>query len=385
MVDVVATVTSQSLGQLRAKITPQQSIVVNNVSLGSVDWSTLVDLSNSQNGDVLSYSSAENGFVVTRSLTDLTIVDLTSDSITANTVTAELTTTLINVDNITINGNEISSTNSDGNISLNPNGTGSVDVNSAKITSLATPTVDTDAATKKYVDDQFAGDDVIFTIAADSGPSDTINGQETFTISGDTGITTSVSNNQITVDLDDTTVSPGTYGSTIAIPSITVDQQGRLTNVATVDVATTLTISDDALNTVIVNLLNDTLTFSEGEGINILIANNSVTVSGENASDTNKGIASFSSTNFTVSSGAVSTNDLTLGSDSGTAAATLGETMTIAGTDAQGIDTSATGTTVTITAKDATSSQKGVASFDATNFTVTSGDVVIATVDGGSY
>jgi hypothetical protein len=208
---------------------------------------------------------------------------------------------ILNVDNITINGNEISSTNSDGNISLNPNGTGSVDVNSAKITSLATPTVATDAATKKYVDDQFAGDAVIFTIAADSGPSDTIKGQETFTISGDTGITTSVSNNQITVDLDDTTVSPGTYGSTIAIPSITVDQQGRLTNVTTVDVATTLTISDDALNTDIVNLLNDTLTFSEGEGINILIANNSVTVSGENASDTNKGIASFSSTNFTVS------------------------------------------------------------------------------------
>ena len=96
MVDVVATVTSQSLGQLSAKVTPQQNIVVNNVSLGSVDWSTLVDLSNAENGDVLSYSSAENGFVVTRSLTDLTIVDLTSDSITANTVTAGLTTTLIN-------------------------------------------------------------------------------------------------------------------------------------------------------------------------------------------------------------------------------------------------------------------------------------------------
>jgi hypothetical protein len=60
--------------------------------------------------------------------------------------------TELTVDNINFNGNEISSTNTNGNISLNPNGTGTVDVNGSRITGLGTPTADTDAANKLYVD-----------------------------------------------------------------------------------------------------------------------------------------------------------------------------------------------------------------------------------------
>jgi hypothetical protein len=60
--------------------------------------------------------------------------------------------TELTVDNININGNEIASTNENGNISLNPNGTGTVDVNGARISGLGSPTQDTDAATKLYVD-----------------------------------------------------------------------------------------------------------------------------------------------------------------------------------------------------------------------------------------
>ena len=47
---------------------------------------------------------------------------------------------IINVDNITIDGNQISSTNTDGNITLNPNGTGAIDASSAQIINLANPT-----------------------------------------------------------------------------------------------------------------------------------------------------------------------------------------------------------------------------------------------------
>jgi hypothetical protein len=43
------------------------------------------------------------------------------------------------------------------NVNLVPTGTGSVDVASKKITNLADPTLDTDAATKKYVDDSVQG------------------------------------------------------------------------------------------------------------------------------------------------------------------------------------------------------------------------------------
>lgn len=109
--------------------------------------------------------------------------------------------------------------------------------------------------------------------------------------------------------LDNTTVSPGTYGSTTSIPTLTVDAQGRLTNVTPVSIATNLNITDDAANTDAVSLLNDTLTFSEGEGINVTVSNNKVTVTGELATSTNKGVASFSTDNFSVSSGVVTIKD----------------------------------------------------------------------------
>ena len=64
------------------------------------------------------------------------------------------------VDNINVNGNTIATTNTNGNLVLDPNGTGTIDVSSARITSLATPTQTTDAATKAYVDAQLQGLDV---------------------------------------------------------------------------------------------------------------------------------------------------------------------------------------------------------------------------------
>lgn len=60
--------------------------------------------------------------------------------------------------------------------------------------------------------------------------------------------------------------------------------------------------------------------------------------------------------------------------DSGTATPALNN-INIFGTALQGISTSGSGATVTITASDATDTQKGVASFNVTNFTVASGNV----------
>lgn len=141
---------------------------------------------------------------------------------------------IINIDNITIDGNTISSTDVNGNIILSPNGAGVVSVDNSYITSVLDPVNPQDAATKAYVDAQ--------------------NTAQLLTINGD-GSTTD------TIDLDD---------------------------------------SD--------------LTFVGGEGMDVVVSDNTVTISAEDASATNKGAASFNSTNFTVTAGDVVSNQFTIGS-----------------------------------------------------------------------
>jgi hypothetical protein len=95
-------------------------------------------------------------------------------------------------------------------------------------------------------------------------------------------------------------------------------------------------------------LSTNSVLLESGDGISVTRqSNGTITFSGTDATTGSAGIASFSATNFDVSSGAVSAKDITLNSDSGSAAATIGESFTISGT-ANEIETSATGTTVTI-------------------------------------
>ena len=114
---------------------------------------------------------------------------------------------------------------------------------STTLSGAANDQIPTALAVKTYVDTLVDSQDL--DIATDSGTIAIDLDDETLTISGDTGITTSATGNQIEIDLDDTAVTAGSYGSQTAIPTFTVDQQGRLTAAGTVTVATALTVDGD--------------------------------------------------------------------------------------------------------------------------------------------
>ncbi len=139
----------------------------------------------------------------------------------------------------------------------------------------------------------------------------------TITIEGDvdgSATMTNLGNTTINVTLDTVNANVGTFGNTTTIPSITVDAKGRITAVTESSISTTLNVAGDTGNTAVA-LGSDTLTFSGGEGIDVTVANNdTVTIAAEDATTSNKGIASFNSNNFTVTDGAVSSKSITLGS-----------------------------------------------------------------------
>ena len=150
----------------------------------------------------------------------------------------------------------------------------------------------------------------------------------TITIDGDVdGSATGVDGSgdvTITTTMDSTGVSAGSYGSSTAIPNITVDAKGRITAASTSSITTSFTLTDGSNSETIAG--GNTLTVTAGEGIDAVVGStDTLTISGEDASSSNKGIASFGG-DFSVSSGAVSlaSNSITIGSD----AVALGATRT---------------------------------------------------------
>lgn len=95
----------------------------------------------------------------------------------------------INVDNIIIDGNAIGITQTNGNLSLSANGTGTIAVNNFRVTGLAEPVDPNDAATKAYVDARSAGLDPKASVRVATTANITLSGTQTIdgvvTVAGD--------------------------------------------------------------------------------------------------------------------------------------------------------------------------------------------------------
>jgi hypothetical protein len=345
----------------------------------------------------------------------------------------------LKVDNLDLNGNTLSVTNTNGNLTLAANGTGFIDI-STGVVKIASTTAATGSNTGAlqvaggvsvegalYIAGALAAGSGSFTsinntpignTTASTGAFTTLSASSTLTVTGEatfnggvkigsdtlaeyiydtvggavtggTGITITNSDvgNTSTVSITNTGVTgAGTpVGSSTAIPVLTYNAQGQLTAVSTASITTTLGIAADT-NTDSIALATDTLTFAGGEGIDTSInaSTNTVTIAAEDASTSNKGVASFADADFNVTSGAVELKDTVVKSVTTDSGALTPATHGFSILGGEGIDVTHAGSTITVAGEDASTSNKGVASFADANFTVTSGAVSTKNITLGS-
>ena len=220
---------------------------------------------------------------------------------------------ILNVDNITLNGNTISTTDVDGNLTLSPNGTGFIVASNKRITSVADPVNAQDVVTKAYLESnvnlEYIQDDIGAMIAGGT--------QNGLSVSYDDD------GNAINFDVDDFTITlGGDLGGTATV-----------TNLGNVTLNATIQANSVAMGT-------DTT----GDYVDSLVAGTGVTVtnnSGETATPT-IAIGQDVSTTADVTFNNV-TVDGVLNSDDITAA-----TMTASGNVIVQGDLTVNGTTTTV-------------------------------------
>ena len=376
-----------------------------------------------QDGGIGTTQLANGGVTNTKLANDSITIGSTSVALGAsNTDLAGLTSAV--VDDLTLNGQDISTTASNKNITLTPHGTGTVTVPSGykDRSGFAADSL----ATKEYVDSASSGLDVkdscrVATTAALTVTYDQSNGrldnagtQAALVIDG---VTLSVNDRVLVKDQTEarqnglyvvsdigsnssnwrlTRASDADAGSEITGGTFTFVEEGTANsdNGYVFTHNGTPTLTDNTLSN------NTELPVSQFSGAGQVVAGAALVKAG-NTLDVNVDNSSIAvvSDALQVKAGGI-TNAMLAGSitaaklnnpnitlasdnDTGTPSFALEGSLTVAG--GEGIDTSASGSTITIAGEDASTTNKGVASFDTANFTVTSGAVAVTTIDGGSF
>ena len=334
------------------------------------------------------------------------------------TVTGFAGLTSLAVDNITIDGNDISTTNSNGDLTITPNGTGTITVPSGYEDRAGFTTQS--LANKAYVDQVAQG--------LDTKPScrvaTTANLSATYS-NGTAGVgatLTATGNGAISID----GVSPTTNDRILVKDQSTAAQNGIYVVTTVGDGSSAFVLTRATPEDQPAELTGGSFVFVEEGTAN---ANNGYVFTHTGAptfGTTALDVAQFSGAGQITAGAALSktgnqmdvevdgssievssdalrvkalgiTNAMLAGSidgakiedfrfaDEGSSQGTVTIGSALEFLAGEGINTSAVNNTLTITGEDASASNKGIASFTSDNFTVTSGAVEISTIDGGSF
>jgi len=347
------------------------------VSGGKVYYNSVDQAGNFRVGDLFSVNF--NTGAVSFTTPNFDVTSLTGITFTDGTNTTIVNPTQISTGNITISGNTIGSTT--GGITLDPAGTATITLNSNTLVSGGTltigaytmPTADGTSGQALVTNGSgtvsFQTISTSLTISGDTGGTDTVNLlTDTLSITGTDPVNTTVSNNQIAISVSDATTT------TKGIASFNTDDFDVASGAVSLEdtVLKAITTDSGALT-----IASHGISILGGEGLDVTHSTTTITIAGEDASSTNKGIASFSSADFTVTAGdVVLAGDVvqSVTTDSGLMTPSS-NTFSILG--GEGLNITHAGTVITVAGEDASDTNKGIASFSGSYFTVTAGDVAI--------